>query len=246
MQKILTGVALLVGGVGLTWAMAGNGPARQPDQPCTNASHTACTHDHAHGWTSVLPYVEPPVDQLTDDAIRNYGRTPPNIEFNPYLVQHGITPRALTWSFVPDGTSIPAASGITGSAANSNLFSTMDTKFAALGGRATWIAQFQSVFDRWAALTGTSYTRITFGGNDWDDGAALHGSAGNASRGDIRISGRTLDGSSGVLAYNFFPSSGDMVIDTAESWGNSARSNSSCLRAIRALWRIASQEVNSV
>ena len=92
MQKILTGVALLVGGVGLTWAMAGNGPARQPDQPCTNASHTACTHDHAHGWTSVLPYVEPPVDQLTDDAIRNYGRTPPNIEFNPYLVQHGIMP----------------------------------------------------------------------------------------------------------------------------------------------------------
>jgi len=84
------------------------------------------------------------------------------------------SPRALTWSFIPDGTSIPAEPGLTSAAAPSNLFAQMDSKFAALGGRATWIAQFQACFDRWAALTGTSYTRITVGGNDW---GAVAGSA---------------------------------------------------------------------
>jgi hypothetical protein len=135
------------------------------------------------------------------------------------------TPRALTWSFIPDGTSIPAEPGLTSSAAPSNLFAQMDSKFASAGGRATWIAQFQACFDRWAALTGTSYTRITVGGNDWDDGATFLTSAGAAgARGDCRIGGRTLDGANGVLAYNYFPSTGDMVIDTSENWQSSTNS----------------------
>lgn len=128
------------------------------------------------------------------------------------------SPRALTWSLVPDGLSIPG--GVGEATAPSNLFAQMDSKFAGSGGRATWIARFQSCFDRWQQLTGLSFTRVTSGGNDWDDGAGW-GSVGSATRGDIRISMHAIDGGNGILAYTEFPSSGDMVIDSAEGWGGS-------------------------
>jgi hypothetical protein len=134
------------------------------------------------------------------------------------------TPRALTWSFAPDGLSIPG--GIGEATSNNILFNTLDTKFAALGGRAYWVNRVQQCFDRWQQLTGITYTRITVGGNDWDDGA-VWGSAGAAgARGDIRISMHLIDGINGVLAYNQFPSNGDMVLDSGESWQQgSAASN---------------------
>ncbi|MCK6485156.1 MAG: matrixin family metalloprotease [Phycisphaerae bacterium] len=126
------------------------------------------------------------------------------------------SPRALTWSFVPDGLAVDGDT--------SELFSRMDALFAAQGGRATWIARIQSCFDRWQALGGTSYTRITSGGNDWDDGASW-GTSGGTGRGDIRIAMISIDGSSGVLAYNYFPSNGDMVLDRAENWGSSSNTH---------------------
>jgi len=133
------------------------------------------------------------------------------------------SPRALTWSFAPDGLSIP--SGIGEAAANNNIFATMDARFAARGGRATWVTQFVNSFSRWQALSGISYTRITVGGNDWDDGAAW-GTAGSAGlRGDIRISMKPIDGASGVLAYNSFPSSGDMVLDSGDGTNFSSTTN---------------------
>jgi hypothetical protein len=129
------------------------------------------------------------------------------------------TPRALTWSFAPDGLSIP--SGVGEPVANSELFARMDALFAAQGGRATWINRFQQCFDRWSQLCGVTYTRVTVGGNDWDDGAAW-GSAGAAGlRGDCRISMKNIDGASNILAYNMFPSNGDMVIDRSENWSSS-------------------------
>lgn len=128
------------------------------------------------------------------------------------------TPRALTWSLVPDGVNIP--NGVGEPAAPSNLFATLDGQFAAQGGRATWIARIQACFDRWQQLSGLTYTRVTFGGNDWDDGAAMFGSTGAAGlRGDCRISMKNIDGASNILAYNFFPpSGGDMVLDASENW----------------------------
>ncbi len=127
------------------------------------------------------------------------------------------SPRALTWSFVPDGLSISGGAGEPVSP--SNLFAQMDAKFAAVGGRTAWINQYVSMFARWQALCGLSYTRVTVGGNDWDDGAAFPNSAGAAGlRGDLRYSGHTIDGVNGILAYNYFPATGDMVLDTAESW----------------------------
>ncbi|MEK6642345.1 MAG: matrixin family metalloprotease [Planctomycetota bacterium] len=133
-------------------------------------------------------------------------------------------PQALTWSFVPDGTII-LASGIVPAEVTSpsNLFATLDAQFAAVGGRATWINRIQLCFDRWQALTGLTYARVTVGGTDWDDGAAFSGTPGAPGlRGDCRISMHSLDGSNGVLAYNFFPQNGDMVLDSSENWTQNA------------------------
>ena len=130
------------------------------------------------------------------------------------------SPRALTWSIVPDGLSIP--SGVGEATAPSNMIAQMDAKFAAQGGRATWIARLTACFDRWQAVSGLTFTRITVGGNDWDDGAAW-GTGGSAgARGDIRLSMKPIDGINGTLAYASFPSAGDVVIDSAESWGSSS------------------------
>lgn len=129
------------------------------------------------------------------------------------------TPRNLTWSLVPDGVAITSVGG-----ASNQLFAQMDAQFANNGGRAVWVGLIQQCFDRWAALTGLSYTRITSGGNDWDDGAAW-GSGGNANRGDIRIACVPLDGPSNTLAFNSFPSgstAGDMVLDSAENWDSTS------------------------
>ena len=121
------------------------------------------------------------------------------------------TPRALTWSFVPDGLSVDGGT--------SELFSRMDGLFG--GNRALWITQFTNSFNRWAQLVGVSYTRITYAGNDWDDGASW-GSNGSANRGDIRIAMISIDGTNNVLAYTYYPSNGDMVFDRSESWQSSS------------------------
>ena len=120
------------------------------------------------------------------------------------------TPRALTWSFVPDGTIIEGVP--------SDLFARFDAAYASQGGRATWIKRFEDSFARWSQLAGLSYTRVTFGGNDWDDGAAFVNTDGAAGlRGDVRIGGIDIDGPSNVLAYNYYPAVGDMVMDTADT-----------------------------
>lgn len=123
------------------------------------------------------------------------------------------TPRALTWSFLPDGTNFDGSPSI--------LFAQMDAKFAAVGGRAKWISLITESFNRWAQLTGTSYTRVTAAGVDWDSGGSAPANGANATRGDIRIGGRNIDGGSNVLAYNYFPATGDMLLDTSENWASS-------------------------
>ncbi len=125
----------------------------------------------------------------------------------------------LTWSLVPDGTFIPGSG-----AAPSNMFAVFDAQFAGVGGRAKWISLVEQFLGRWTELNGNTYVRITLPGVDWDDGASFSGSPGSSTRGDIRISGRSIDGATGsnVLAFNFFPTNGDMVIDTDNNWSNSA------------------------
>jgi hypothetical protein len=170
----------------------------------------------------------PDADFIADmmEALLLAGRLVPSEELDYFVGNRWSgpmgSPRALTWSFVPDGLSI--SSGVGEGAAPSSLFDTLDSKFATQGGRTTWVARIQSCFDRWAALSGTSYTRIKHLGQDWDDGASW-GSSGSSTRGDIRISMKNIDGGGGVLAYCYFPSNGDMVLDKSENWGSSSNQN---------------------
>lgn len=131
-------------------------------------------------------------------------------------------PTEVTWSFVPDTLSIPNQIGE--GTANSSLFSRMDALFASQGGRATWIHRFEQCFARWSELSGVTYTHITFGGNDWDDGATW-GLGGNANRGDVRICMKPIDGTFGILAFNLYPSNGDMTMDRSENWSDSSNQN---------------------
>lgn len=119
-------------------------------------------------------------------------------------------PTVITWSLVPDGLSVDGGTSV--------LFERLDAQF---GNRSLWLARIEQSFARWAELTGTSYVRVTAPGVDWDDGAPWF-SAGSAERGDVRISSILIDGGSGVLAYNYFPQVGDMVLDSAESWGTNS------------------------
>jgi hypothetical protein len=124
---------------------------------------------------------------------------------------------ALSWSFVPDGLQI-TRNGSTW--LPSNLFATLDSQF---GNRSTWVNVFTAAFARWATFGGIAYTRVRFNNNDWDDGAAWGSSGSPGLRGDIRIGMHYIDGSGGILASNFFPSSGgDMVIDSGDFWASGA------------------------
>ncbi|MFO0859755.1 MAG: matrixin family metalloprotease [Phycisphaerales bacterium] len=131
------------------------------------------------------------------------------------------SPRVITWSFVPDTVNITGAPGISEPAALSSLFATFDAKMT----RATWIALFQSCFDRWEQLTGIDFQRVTAAGVDWDDGASWS-SAASATRGDMRIGMHPIDGFSNILAYCYFPSNGNMVLDKDDATGNSNLFNS--------------------
>jgi hypothetical protein len=114
----------------------------------------------------------------------------------------------LTWSLVPDGTTIPGSAGEP--TCNSNLIAVMNARY----GAGAWQAEIQEVFDEWESFTGNDYI---FEPND--DGAAWPNSRGVlGTRGDVRIAGCAVDGNSGILAYNFFPSTGDMKIDTSDSF----------------------------
>ncbi len=124
-------------------------------------------------------------------------------------------PITLRVSFVPDTVNAPDLNSAYGP---STLFASMDAKFG--GNRALWMSRIQDAFARWSTLTGVSYVWVTAPGVDWDDGAAW-GQGGSPTRGDIRIAMRTMDGASGVLAFNSYPDNGDMVLDSAENWGNS-------------------------
>ncbi len=136
-------------------------------------------------------------------------------------------PITLYWSFVPDGLSISGGAGEP--AAPSNLFSKMD----AIEPRATWVLRVQQIFDRWSQVGGIDYVRITVGGNDWDDGASWGSNYSANNRGHVRISMHQIDGSSGILAYNYFPQNGDMVLDAGDATNGSFGSNSDSHRFFR-------------
>jgi hypothetical protein len=132
-------------------------------------------------------------------------------------------PTTITWSIVPDGTSI---SGFAGEPTSpSNLIAWLNGIY---GNQATWQALFQQVFDRFTELGALRYQF-----EPSDDGATFASSQGvRGVRGDVRIGGHAIDGNSGILAYNFFPDVGEMVFDTADNTYNNTGNNSLILRNV--------------
>jgi len=133
-------------------------------------------------------------------------------------------PVTLTWSILPDGTNIGAFSGSPAETASpSSLRSFLDTQFGAGAGGADltnrpWFQLFTSSFNRWSQVSGLSYAY-----SPQDDGASFVSPTNSPGvlgvRGDVRIGGHFIDGQAGsnILAYNFFPNTGDMVIDTSNT-----------------------------
>ena len=132
-------------------------------------------------------------------------------------------PLHLTWGIVNDGLNIP--NGVGEGAAPSNLRTRLLTIY---GSEAAYLSHFQSVFDRWSSISGLEYTQETN-----DDGASFVSSVGVAgTRADIRIGGKDIDGKSGILAYNYFPDSGEMEIDTNDNFYDNTSNNSRRLRNV--------------
>jgi len=127
------------------------------------------------------------------------------------------TPVTITYSFPADGINIP--SGVGEGSGSNVMHSRMNMLF---GSEAVWKQMIRDMFDEWAFFTGNTYVEVP------DDNAPLFSSPGplhgGAGRGDVRITAKNIDGSSGTLAYNFFPASdgGDMVLDSSENWGSPA------------------------
>lgn len=143
-------------------------------------------------------------------------------------------PVTVSYSIVPDGTPVD---GFNGESANvSNLRAYLDGIY---GSEATWLPILHSVFARWSQVSGINYIY-----EPNDDGQALSTFGGNSPffgvpgvRGDVRISGHLIDGNSGVLAYNFYPDSGDalggdMVVDTGDNFFGDTANGSVKLRNV--------------
>lgn len=150
----------------------------------------------------------------------------------PGFITAGDEAFTVTYSFVPDGTNMPGDPMVGNPDAPSDLFAFFD---AIYGSTAVWQNIFHDMFAAWGAVTGIDFL---FEPND--DGAQMpeagvtNGASGLlGTRGDIRIGGYFIDGQSGpnTVAFNFFPNTGDMFIDTSNTgfYGNLA-SNSLNLR----------------
>lgn len=155
-----------------------------------------------------------PMAQVTDGSRWSYTAT------NGAGLRQG-DPTTLTWSIVPDGTPISGAIGEPSAPSNLRAF-----LLSIYGSDAAYLAVFQQVFDRWSEITGVTYVY-----EPHDDKVALFGSAGQLGvRADLRIGGHTIDGGYGVLAYNYYPNNGDMVIDTGDVFFTNTNNNSLRLR----------------
>ncbi len=121
-------------------------------------------------------------------------------------------PATLTWGFVPDGTTV--LDGFT-SLGGSDLIANLNTTFNGNPAQTDlsqqpWFNFFADSFGRWSQLSG-----LTYAYEPNDSGGSISAGAGVLGvRADVRISGASVDGSSGTLAFNYFPDDGDMTLDT--------------------------------
>ena len=125
-------------------------------------------------------------------------------------------PATITWSIVPDGTSMSTGSG--SGTTTSKLISFMNTNFGGNPAQTNltlqpWFHIFDDSFGRWEQLGGVDYVYESH-----DDGVFHPSSNGQLGvRGDIRLAGFNIDGQSGTLAFTYVPTGGsDLAIDTGD------------------------------
>ncbi|MEM9186493.1 MAG: matrixin family metalloprotease [Planctomycetota bacterium] len=139
-------------------------------------------------------------------------------------------PITMTWGFVRDGTGI-SNQGVpaTESTDNSSLIAMLDNGFSVpqqdrvddLTDR-PWFAIFEESFDRFAQLSGLSYVYepnddgVVNGVQNFSSRIDSNTPGGvSGVRADFRIGGHSIDGGgASVVAYNWFPPNGEMVLDT--------------------------------
>lgn len=122
----------------------------------------------------------------------------------------------LTWSFAPDGTQIPVGDANV----SSNLLTMLDTNWGVGPGgsdltQRPWFPIFSRAYDRLSALSGVTYVYEPHDdGHDFEaaNDPTYRGVLG--VRGDTRLGGRSFEAGSSVLAVNFFPDFGEMMINT--------------------------------
>jgi hypothetical protein len=117
-------------------------------------------------------------------------------------------PKLITYSFVPDGTSIGGVP--------SNLQQTLNASFPT----ASWQAQFARAAAAWQKMANVNFTPVSDSGSP----LGVSGNMQNDSRfGDIRIGGYAMSGN--ILAFAYLPppanggtSAGDIFFNTSQSW----------------------------
>lgn len=136
-------------------------------------------------------------------------------------------PVTVTWSISPDNTTVP--SGDNDPAGPSDFIAWLDgiypgTITSDLTQRA-WFPILQEAMDDLAAQAGLN---LVYEPND--DGVPFTSSFSGrgilGTRGDIRLSGRDIDGDFGVLGFAFSPNFGDVVLDTTDAFFNNTNNNS--------------------
>lgn len=133
-------------------------------------------------------------------------------------------PVTLTWSIVPDGTLTPDGGNTVSrnSALRERLAEIYGGDMVNSPSNQPWFSLFTDIFDRLGEETG-----INFVYQPLDDGEPVsNDNPGTNQRGDIRISGRVIDGEGGTLAFAYAPDFGDIVIDTGDSYFTSVADDS--------------------
>ncbi|MFM9966751.1 MAG: Calx-beta domain-containing protein, partial [Planctomycetaceae bacterium] len=143
-------------------------------------------------------------------------------------------PTTLRWGIVTDGTAI--SGGFGEPASGSSLIQFMDNLYGDNGvpdnGDLTlkpWFTIFSSSFDRVSQISGLTFTYLAINSQSTGFVSIADGSTSSATIPEVLIGGHFIDGQSGsnTLAYNYFPGTGDMVIDTGNTsfFGNSTNSS---------------------
>ncbi|MEZ6045366.1 MAG: matrixin family metalloprotease [Planctomycetaceae bacterium] len=93
----------------------------------------------------------------------------------------------------------------------------------------SWFPFVQAAVESWSEFTGITFEYVTYDDEadfDSDNNGIL------GLRADIRIGGRPIDGDANILAFNFFPDFGEMVIDTSDSTFSNTNADSLILRNV--------------